>query len=39
MVAVQPGFLEMRWASHFDLITEGHEGAIQYVAFFSLVYL
>jgi len=33
-VAVQPGFLEMRRTSHFDLTTEGHEGVIQYVAFF-----
>jgi hypothetical protein len=36
---MQPGFLEMRWTSGVDLTTEGHEGAIQYIAFFSLVYL
>jgi hypothetical protein len=38
MVAVQPRFLDMRRTPGFDLTTEGHEGVVQYVTFFSLVY-
>ena len=34
-MAIQLGFLELRWTLGFDLTTEGHEVEIQYVAFFS----
>lgn len=33
-MAIQLGFLELRWTLGFDLTTEGHEVEIQYVAFF-----